>query len=265
MNRAICCVLLCLSATSPALAGPSSQTVAAFDRYMKAAQSRIDAEQSSPARFLRVDSLPAALRADVEARLSRGEVVVEKVGDTAAEIPGGLIHDWVGTAFIPGATIPQVLAVVQDYDQLARYYSPDVDVSHLISRSGDDFRIFMRLRKHKVITVVLDTYYDVHYGRFDPNHWYSDSVSTKIDEEGGGDHGFLWRLNSYWRLVQVNGGVIVQCEAISLTRDIPAGLGWIIRPFVTSIPRESLAFTLSVTRNAVCGTGCPQSVQSVHH
>jgi hypothetical protein len=45
--------------------------------------------------------------------------------------------------------------------------------------------------------------------------------------------------------------VYVQLEAISLTRDIPDGLGWLIRPFVTSIPRESLAFTLTRTREAL--------------
>ena len=143
------------------------------------------------------------------------------------------------------------LAVVQDYDHLSRYYSPDVQASRLVAHRGDDYQIFMRLRKHKVITVVLDTDYDVHYGALDANHWYSESRSTRIEEAGGGDHGFLWRLNSYWRFEQVDDGVIVQCEAISLTRDIPTGLGWMIGPFVTSIPRESLEFTLTATREAV--------------
>jgi hypothetical protein len=45
--------------------------------------------------------------------------------------------------------------------------------------------------------------------------------------------------------------VYVQCEAISLSRDIPAGLGWLIAPFIESIPRESLEFTLRSTRAAV--------------
>lgn len=260
-NRALCCGVLCVIATSPAIAGPSSETTAAFNRHMTAVQSRIQSEQRSPEKFLRIDSLPAPARANAEARLRRGEVLVDQVGKTPEEIPGGLIHDWVGTAFIAGATVAQVLALVQDYDHLARYYEPDVEASRLISRLGDDFRIFMRLRKHKVITVILDTDYDVHYGQLDRDHWYSDSVSTKIVEDGGGDHGFLWRLNSYWRFVQVRDGVIVQCEAISLTRDIPAGLGWMIRPFVTSIPRESLEFTLTATRNAVAKSSVPSVAQ----
>ena len=235
----------------PAIAQPGPRTVAAFDRYMATAEARIQVEQRSPDEFLFVDSLPAAERRDTQARLRRGEVLVHKVGNTPWEIPGGLIHDWVATAFIPGASVAQVVALVHDYDHLARYYAPDVMESRLIAHRGDHDRIFMRLRKHKVIAVVLDTEYDVRYGGLDPTHWFSDSRSTKIVESGGGDHGFLWRLNSYWRFVQADGGVLVQCEAISLTRDIPGGLGWLIRPFVTSIPRESLEFTLRSTCDAL--------------
>jgi hypothetical protein len=47
------------------------------------------------------------------------------------------------------------------------------------------------------------------------------------------------------------GGVYMQSEAASLTRDIPIALGWLIGPFITSIPRESLTFTLEATRRAV--------------
>jgi hypothetical protein len=61
----------------------------------------------------------------------------------------------------------------------------------------------------------------------------------------------MWRLNSYWRFQQRDGGVYVQLEAISLTRDIPTGLGWLITPFITSIPKESLAFTLTRTRQVL--------------
>jgi hypothetical protein len=61
----------------------------------------------------------------------------------------------------------------------------------------------------------------------------------------------MWRLNSYWRFLEKDNGVYVQCEAISLTRDVPTGLNWLIGPFIESIPKESLEFTLQSTRNAV--------------
>lgn len=240
-------ILLVLSAT--AVAQPKTRTVAAFDRYIAAAERRIAHEQSSADAFLLLNGMQAAEHDTVADRLRAGEVIVNQI-DTP-EIPDGLIHDWIGTVFVSGATVEQVLATVQDYDHLAPHFQPEVQASKLISHSGEDFQIFMRVRKHKVVTVVLDAESDVHYGRLDPHHWFSASRSRRIDEVGGGDHGFLWRLNSYWRFVQTPEGVIVQCEAISLTRDIPSGLGWMIGPFVTSIPRESLEFTLASTRKAV--------------
>ena len=179
------------------------------------------------------------------------------------EAPGGLIHHWVGDVFIPGASLQQALDLVEDYDHHQDVYKPEVVRSRLVSRERNDFKIFYRLVKHKVITVTLDTEHDVRYTRVDDSHWYSRSVSTRIAEVAdageprerekpvGHDGGFLWRLNSYWRFVERDGGVFVECESISLTRDIPTGLGWMVGPFVTSVPKESLERTLVSTRSAV--------------
>ncbi len=178
------------------------------------------------------------------------------------EAPGGLIHHWIGDVFIPGASMRDVLDFCQDYNQHKDYY-PEIIRSRLLSRSGQDFKIFYRIRKHDVITVTLDTEHDVRYTRLDDRRWSSRSVSTRIAEvvdagqpgehelPVGQDDGFLWRINSYWRFVARDGGVYVECESISLTRDIPTGLGWLIGPFVTSIPKESLESTLANTRSGV--------------
>jgi hypothetical protein len=244
-------------------AAQEHRTTEAFDQYLAKAEVRITQSREKRDAFLAVDALAPTKRAEAMARLRQGEVVIEKQGDTPSQIPGGLIHDWVGTVFIPKTTITQVLSLIQDYDHSSRNYSPDVVQSRLVSHHGDDFQIFMRLKKHKVITVVLDTEYDVHYGRLDAGHQYSISRSTRVSEiadpgtptehalPAGHDHGFMWRLNSYWVFEQLDDGVLIECEAISLTRDIPAGLGWMIGPFVNSIPRESLQFTLEATRKAL--------------
>jgi hypothetical protein len=149
---------------------------------------------------------------------------------------------------------------LEDYDNHKRIYQPEVVDSKLLSRNGNDFKIFMRLLKRKILTVVLNTYHDVHYTQLDPQRWYSRSYSTRIAEVEGGselppgqDHGFLWRLNSYWRFEERDGGVYVECEAISLTRNVPRGLGWLVNPIIRSLPRESLANTLRATRDAMQG------------
>jgi len=242
-----------------------TETSQAFDRYIAQAEARITQERDNPSSFLKLDSLPAAQRLEMLRLLHQGEVVIEKVQNTPNEIPGGLIHDWQGWVLIPGVTVQQVVGLIRDYDHLARYYSPDVLQSRLMSANGDDLHVYMRLQKHKVVTVVLDTEYDVHYGRIDAAHQYSISRSTRVSEidnpgspseralPSGHDHGYMWRLNSYWAFEQASDGVLVQCEAISLTRDIPTGLAWLIGPFVNSIPRESLQFTLNATRTAMAG------------
>ena len=137
----------------------------------------------------------------------------------------------------------------------------------MIERANNDFKVYLRLLKKKIVTVVLDTDYSVHYQQLDATRAFSDSYSTRIAEVEhpgeaneqrmplGKDHGFLWRLNSYWRFSEANGGVYIQCEAISLTRDIPTGLNWLIVPFIESIPKESLEFTLRSTRTAVLRGG----------
>jgi hypothetical protein len=275
-SSAIFAILVAILASSPVAAQPKPSTTAAFDRYIAEAETRILNQRVSAVTFLSVNSVRGSQRAETQARLRQGEIAIEKYAGTPKQIPGGLIHDWTGTVFIPAATVTQVRDLVRDYDHLTRYYSPDVMQSRLISRrvespsspvfargdaGGDDFHIFMRLRKHKVITVVLDTEYDVHYARLDDAHQYSLSRSTRVTEIADPntptehpveqDHGFMWRLNSYWAFEQVDDGVLVECEAISLTRDVPTGLGWLIGPFVHSIPRESLQFTLNATRAAL--------------
>ena len=246
-----------------ATAAQRPETVAAFDAYVSHAEAQILQEQNSLKSFLAIPVDSAVGHTEPEGRLGQGELFVERRGRGSTEVPGGLIHHWRGVTFIPNATVGQVLAVLQDYDHLARFYRPEMVASHLISHNGDNLHVSMRLRETKVITVVLDTEYEVQYGRLDAAHQYSLSRSVRVTEIAnpgerdehplakGDDHGFMWRLNTYWRFVQATDGVFVQCEAISLTRDVPTGLGWLIGPFIENIPRESLQFTLSATRAAV--------------
>lgn len=252
--------LLALILAVPLPTLPTRDTDRAFDRYVAVAEARIQEQETSPGSFL--DPIFDS-RAKLDTDLRRGDVAIAAVRPNTTAIPGGLIHDWTGAVLIPHATVPQALQIVQDYNHLTRYYSPEVMASRLISRDGDNFHIFLRMREHKVITVVLDAEYDVRYGRLDASHQLSFSRSTRITEiadAGESDehpvadvdnHGYLWRMNSYWRFVQTDDGVVVECEAISLTRDIPKALGWLIEPYLSEVPRDSLRSTLIDTRDAV--------------
>ena len=243
------------------------ETLEAFNRYVQATESRIDREVTRPGAFLYVEGLPEPKRSEALAS-ARSDIYMDRLethdaSGSTIEAPDGLIHHWIGAVFIPGATLHQVLDLAQDYDHHQDVYKPEVVRSRLIHHAGNEYQIFYRLRKKKVITVTLNTNHDVQYFPIDATHCRSRSVATRIaevadaDQPGehekpvGHDGGFLWRMNSYWRFEEKDRGVYVEVESISLTRDIPTGLGWMIRPFVTSIPRESLLMTLGSTRSAV--------------
>jgi hypothetical protein len=234
------------------------RTVQAFDDYARRVEARQDAQSKGPA-FLWSDQNPDRLR-----RLRAGEILTESVtGPDAQVVPDGLIHDWIGAVFLPHATLEKTLALLQDYGDRKVIYKPEVIDSRLVQREGDVFHIYMRLLTKKVITVVLDTYYDVTWFPIVDKHVYSRSISTRIQEVDnvgkpdehdlpeGKDHGFLWRLNTYWRFAERDGGVYMECEAVSLTRDIPTGLGWLIAPIIRDLPKESLVNTLQKTREAL--------------
>ena len=244
------------------------QTLAAFSHYVQLTENRIDTEMKRPGRFLYVDGLPEARRAQVFSRLHNAEIFIEPLTtpDPSGKPivpPGGMLHHWLGAVFIPGASLKQTLALVEDYDHHRDIYKPEVVGSKLVSRNGNDFKIFYRLRKKKVITVTLNTNHDVRYFPVDSAHCYSRSYSTRIAEVAdadslkeyekpiGHDNGFLWRIYSYWRFVEKDGGVYVECESISLTRSLPPVIGMIIKKFVTEIPRESLQMTMGSTRSTL--------------
>ncbi len=253
-------LLAALLSVTAIAADLTTRTAVNFDRYVRLTEMRLDRGA-----FLWLDSLPAAEQQKRRDELRRGELVIEKQKTQDAgsdiDVPDGLVHHWLGLAFVPGATLDEGLALLQNYNAHEQIYRPVVARSRLLSKNGDTFRFFLRFNMKKVITVVVNSDHEARFTRPAADRAEGRIRSTRIQEVEnpdtpterelpvGHDGGYLWRLNTYWRLLQRDGGVYLQCESISLTRGIPLGLGWVVGPFVTSIPRESLAFTLETTRN----------------
>ena len=257
--RLVCALLPALAAgVTLSAAELQPRTVAAFDRYVRATEAQLRTEP-----FLRVDRLSAQRRTEALAMMRRGELSIDVAktleGDREIDVPGGMMHHWVGTAFVPGATIDQTLAILQDYNRHDRIYAPVVAQSKLSSRDGDRFRFFLRFAMKKVITVVVNSEHEAVFTRTADRAegWIHSTRIAEVENPNtpqerempvGQDGGYLWRLNTYWRLLARDGGLYIQCESVSLTRGIPTGFGWLVGPFVTSIPKESLTFTLETTR-----------------
>jgi hypothetical protein len=227
----------------------------------------MDADEQTDQGFLYIDRLapPQRAAADREARsavpfMTRLET---RDGGRRIEAPDGLIHHWVGVIFMPGVTVDRAVALMQAYDRHAEVFAPMIVRSKQLAHDGDRFRFYLRFYVKKVIGVTTDTEHEAVFGRPAPTRAFSRLHSTRVAEVEnagtpterakpvGSGRGFLWRLNTYWRFAERDGGTWVQCESITLTRDIPTGLGWLIGRFVTEIPKESLTFTLSTARKAL--------------
>ena len=236
----------------------SKETLDAYDRHLASAAAEWSRTLDSPTDFLwsRLSEQRAAI-------VLKGKTVVEMLtGEHPTRVPGGLIHDWIAATRIPGGTLDGTLALIQSYDRHKEIYAPDVIDSRLIARNGDVFDIYLRVRKKKVITVVLETDHHAEYRQLAPDRWCCSSHTTRIAEvkdpgkpgervgEPDTGYGFLWRLATHWRFEQRDDGVWIECRAISLTRDVPKALAWVIEPIVRKLPRESLIATLEATRRA---------------
>lgn len=235
------------------------ETLEHFTKYVKKAEATMDGALQTGAPFLWSER-----SAETFQPVRDGRVVAQFWSGTGpVKVPKGLIHDWIGSALIAGTAVAGVLAVIQDYNNHKNIYRPEVIDSKLLAHQANDFRIYLRLLKKKIITVVLDTEHEVHYRALGRTRWICRSYSTKIAEvQNAGTatekilpadtgFGFLWRLYSYWQFEQREEGTYVECRAISLTRDVPFGMGWIIEPIIQKLPRESLINTLEATRQAL--------------
>ncbi|HSW49038.1 MAG TPA: hypothetical protein VLH09_02635, partial [Bryobacteraceae bacterium] len=226
--------------TPAAAAELRPHTLEAFERYVRAVEARIAERIAGKRSFLWVDESEVR-----RSQVRQGKVITQPWdGRGPQPIRDGLIHDWIGAIYVPGATLERALALLRDYDNHYKIFQPEVMASRVLEHDQDRYRVYLRLHKKKVITVVLNSEHDVEYYRLDATRWHSRSYSTKIaqlDNAGepgerelpvGNDGGYLWRLYSYWRIEQRDGGVYLECEAVSLTRDIPTGLGWLIVPII---------------------------------
>jgi len=235
------------------------QTSAAFDQYVAESERQSSRTLTDAAGFLWVDR---AGRPNDFAPLRNGDVVIDRletrIDARRIDVPDGLIHHWIGVVFVPGATLDEAVAMLQDYNRHEVFFAPGVAKSRLLERDGDFFRISLRLQLKRIIRIVVNSDHEARYTRPGPDRVFSRVVSTRIAEVEDPDtpdekelpagEGGLWRFNTNWRFLERDGGTYVQCESLSLTRTIPLLLRPIIRPLVNSIPRDALTFTLKAAR-----------------
>lgn len=253
--------LLVVSSQEPAMAQPiveiESGTQKGFNQYVLSYLSKIETQLASDQEFLFSDrEIPV-----VRERLKAGEVMIKQVEETPV-IEGGIIHHWRGAVFFPTVKMKQVVDLLTDYERHQEIY-PEVIESRLVEKQGNHIRGFLRLKKKQFFVIVLDTEYETEIIPVTESRQAIHSASTRISEirdfgksdqqelPVGKDSGFVWRLNTYWRLEQGDTGVFAECDSISLSRGIPSAIDWMIRPIINGVPRQTLEALLKNTREAL--------------
>lgn len=236
----------------------------AWHDYVEATERRIAAELSSNRGFLALDFQDAPQAARERRDAFAGEIPVRQIRATdengrRIDIPDGMVHHWRGTVFIPNVTLDALMVRVAN-PRAEDTKQEDVLASQVLDRGPGQLKMYLKLQRSKIVTVVYNTEHLVQYQRLGTAKASSRSVATKIAEienpresnerekPEGHDHGFLWRMNSYWRYEQVNGGVFVECESMTLSRSIPPILEYVIRPIINRVARESMQRTLGSMR-----------------
>jgi hypothetical protein len=236
------------------------ETLKAWEEYVRSADSRMQARLHDGHVFLWADEAPGR-----DWRLTRGEILVSQTEKNGVRsVPNGLIHDWIGAAFIPHARLATVLNVVHDYDRYKVFYKPVVADSKVVACSPMEQRFSMLwVHRELFVTAALHSQYEARDFEVDGTRWYSIADTTQVQEIKGygqpGERwlppdqgsGFIWRLHSIARYEQRDGGVYVELEAIALTRDVPSSLGWLLNPVIERLSRNSLVTSLRQTREAI--------------
>ena len=235
------------------------QTRAAYEKYIAELDAQMAAQSTSESGFLWIDR-----DAGRKQSVRRGEIVTQKMNSFS--VPEGMVQHWIGGVFLPGATLAQVEKVDQDYASYAKVYGPDITRVKVISHNGNHFVVSYRITKTKILTAVMDTVHAIDYRPLSPGKMAVRSRSQsvrQVDDAGkpserelaeGEGTGFLWAMDSYWRMEERDGGVYMECEAITLSRDVPLGMGGLINPILQSFAEDSLKKTIAAKRGAIAST-----------
>ena len=269
----------CLLAAFAAAAEVKPETIQAFDQYVKVTEDERAAKMRKSGAFLWIDSQDEPLRQQLHEKLARGEVVTKRLetrdDNRPIRIPHGLVHHWAGTIFIPGATLPQTMALMENYPSYSQLFSFGVQRSKVLSQEKNHSQVQLRMFREARSPVFYNVDLDDRYTRVDEGHGSLRSRSTRIAELAdvgkptehelpvGNDRGLLWRLNLNWSCQEENGGVFLQIELIALSRGVPAIIAWLANPYVQRIPQEYLEKVLQAMRSGVAAQTTPHATPPV--
>jgi hypothetical protein len=268
---AACVVSLGVAFSAAQAASLKPEAAKAWEDYIESASGGIQERANAPAGFLQIDTTPAAA-----AKVRSGQIVVSPAdAHIPKKVPSGLIHDWIGTAFLANTTINDVVAIVRDYPKYTEVYAPHV-LESKVSSTGETADLFsvVLMNRSVLSKTALDCDYESTFVRVDDRRMYSITQAKRIQEiadygtakqhtlpEGEGT-GIIWRLYSVSRFEEREDGLYIETEAMALSRDIPSALRLVVEPIVRRVSREALETALRQTANAAHASGGATTVRA---
>src|SRR5260370_27043264 len=168
----VCGVLISLIVPGRIVGEPTSAAVSSFNSSVSRVEARLEQQHRSQGAFL--PFVAPAPRS--EQRLLREELIIEQLTPPAgADLSGALLHHWRGTSFVPGAKAADFEQLLRNFNTYPQHFSPQVLQARVLTQQDDHLQAVMRVRQKHVITVVMDTTYDVTLGRLNAHHGYSTS------------------------------------------------------------------------------------------
>lgn len=238
----------------------NQQALAAWETYIAGAKLHMQERVTGKSPFLWVDEDPRRKQ-----QLNAGEIVVEPIGKgNPISVPHGLIHHWIGAVFIPGAKIQELSDVVGDYGRYSVIYHPTLIKAELLDSASDEQK-FSIVWVQRILLVTAAFYTELNWKYFAMNSrqgymTFSTTRVQQIEHYGEKDErrlapdegsGYLWRLVSFARFEERDGGLYLELEVIGLSKDIPGSLRFLLKPVIDHVPRQALATKLEQTRQAI--------------
>jgi hypothetical protein len=235
-------------------------TLQAWDQYVELAKARMQARLQPAGQFLWIGEQPGGRE-----RVRAGEILVAPIDEHIPKgVPSGLIHDWIAAAFLPNTTIAEILRVTRNYDRYPEFYKPYVMEAKPLSQKEEEDRFSMTLLNKSLFQrTALENDYETTYFRISSSRACSVSHTTRvqeIDDLGRPNqhempvdtgNGYIWRLCSFSRMEEADGGVYVELEALALSRDVPGAFRWFVDPIVRRVSKDAMTTTLKQTSDAV--------------
>jgi hypothetical protein len=247
-----------------------ADTLKAWDAYVQNAEVRMGARLNSAQPFLWTDESDDRRR-DVR----RGEIAVAPVlNHGVMSVPSGLIHHWIGAAFIPHTNIDRLIGVLHNYNRFKDFYKPLIVDSRFLGCNRETPEFSMTWHRHVLfVNAAIEGRCQAQRFAINARRGYSIADMTQLREieqygrpgehalPSDTGHGFIWRLRDITRYEEREGGIYLEVEAIALTRDIPSSLRWLVSPIVKHLSSDSLETMLRQTRDAVASA--PAAVETV--